>query len=82
MASNNLRINELFPLTLTCSFSNTKVESARTKWIAAVTQACLDYGICPALWDTGNDIKRDPAASYQMSNALAAAMRKILPSVK
>ena len=33
MASNNLRINELFPLTLTCSFSNTKVAfSVQQNW--------------------------------------------------
>jgi endoglucanase len=57
------------------SFGNTKVEAGRTRWFTAVTQICLNYGICPVLWDTGNDIKRRPP--YQMSGALAAAWQKI-----
>jgi endoglucanase len=57
------------------SFSNTKVEAGRTRWFAAVTQTCLNYGICPVLWDTGNDIKRTPP--YQMSGALTAAWQEI-----
>jgi len=59
------------------SYSKTKVEAARTRWIAAVTQACLDNGMCPAFWDTGNDIKRSPSSSYAMSNALAAVWTAI-----
>jgi len=55
------------------SFSSTKVEAARTRWIAAVTQTCLDNGICPVFWDTGNDIKRSPSRNYAMSDALKAA---------
>ena len=61
------------------SFSRTKVEAARTRWIAAVTQTCLDNGICPVFWDTGNDIKRSPSTNYAMSDALKnawAAIRK------
>ena len=57
------------------TFSNTKIEAGRTRWLTAVTQICLNYGICPVLWDTGNDIKRRPP--YQMSGALAAAWQKI-----
>ncbi|MDR0455490.1 MAG: glycoside hydrolase family 5 protein [Treponema sp.] len=56
---------------------NNKVEAGRVRWISAVTQACLDNGICPVLWDTGNDIKRSPASSYAMSDALAQAWRLI-----
>jgi endoglucanase len=56
---------------------NGKVEAARTRWIAAVTQACLDAGICPAFWDTGNDIKRSPATAYAMSDALNAALKQV-----
>ena len=61
------------------SFSRTKVEAARTRWIAGVTQTCLDNGICPVFWDTGNDIKRSPSTNYMMSDALKnawAAIRK------
>ena len=57
------------------TFNNTKVESGRKRWFTAVTQICLNYGICPVLWDTGNDIKRNPP--YQMSDALAASWKEI-----
>jgi len=61
---------------------NNKVEAARTRWITAVTQACLDNGICPVFWDTGNDIKRSPATSYAMSKALSDALRQINKNIK
>jgi len=57
------------------TFKDTKVESGRRRWFTAVTQICLNYGICPVLWDTGNDIKRNPP--YQMSDALAASWKEI-----
>jgi endoglucanase len=47
-----------------------KPEDSRVRWMTAVTQICLDNGICPILWDTGNDIKRN--APYTMSGPLAA----------
>ena len=56
---------------------NNKVEAARSRWITAVTQTCLDNGVCPVFWDTGNDIKRSPASSYAMSEALRAALLEI-----
>jgi endoglucanase len=56
---------------------NNKVEAARTRWITAVTQTCLDNGICPAFWDTGNDIKRSPSSSYAMSGALKEVWKNI-----
>jgi endoglucanase len=56
---------------------NNKVEAARIRWISAVTQICLDNGICPVFWDTGNDIKRSPANSYAMSGALTAALQSL-----
>jgi len=59
------------------TFSSTKIEAARTRWIAAVTQICIDNDICPVFWDTGNDIKRSPATSYAMSKALSDALRQI-----
>ena len=59
------------------SFSRTKVQAARTRWIAAVTQTCLDNGICPVFWDTGNDIRRSPSTNYMMSNALKNAWAAI-----
>jgi len=57
------------------SSGSSKVEAARTRWMTAVTQTCLDNGICPVLWDTGNDIKRQPP--YVMSNALKNVWRNI-----
>jgi len=55
---------------------NNKVEAARVRWITAVTQTCLDNGICPVFWDTGNDIKRSPA--YAMSGALKEVWKNII----
>jgi len=60
------------------TFNSSKVEAGRARWFTAVTQSCLDYGICPVLWDTGNDIKRHPP--YQMSDALAASWKEIRTS--
>jgi endoglucanase len=57
------------------SFSKTKVEAARARWITAVTQICLDNGICPVLWDTGNDIKRLPP--YELSEPLKNSLASI-----
>jgi len=37
-----------------------KVEEDRVRWMSAVTQTCLNYGICPVLWDTGGEISRNP----------------------
>jgi endoglucanase len=64
-------INKGIPVILGEYGVNTKgkVEAARVRWMSAVTQTCLDNGICPVLWDTGNDIKR--GAPYTMSAALA-----------
>jgi len=64
------------------TFNNSKVEAARTRWIAAVTQICLDNDICPVFWDTGNDIKRSPESNYAMSGALSAALRQITKNRK
>jgi len=52
-----------------------KVEAGRVRWMTAVTQACLDNGICPALWDTGGDIKRQPP--YEISGALKQSLAEI-----
>jgi endoglucanase len=45
-----------------------KVEEGRIRWMTAVTQICIDNGICPVLWDTGGEIKRN--APYAMSDSL------------
>ena len=45
-----------------------KVEEGRIRWMAAVTQACLDYGMCPVLWDTGGEISR--YSPFEMSVSL------------
>jgi endoglucanase len=55
--------------------SGNKVEAARVRWMTAVTQACIDNGICPALWDTGGDVKRQPP--YAMSAPLRASWENI-----
>ncbi|MCL2264693.1 MAG: cellulase family glycosylhydrolase [Treponema sp.] len=45
-----------------------KIDEDRIKWMAAVTQHCLNYGICPILWDTGGEISR--RAPYTMRHTL------------
>ena len=45
-----------------------KIEEDRIKWMAAVTKICLNYGICPVLWDTGGEISRHPP--YVMRDSL------------
>jgi len=45
-----------------------KAEESRVKWMASVTQICLDNGICPILWDTGGEISRHPP--YTMRDSL------------
>ena len=47
-----------------------KVEDGRIKWMSAVMQTSLDNGVCPVLWETGGDIRRNPP--YSMSAALTA----------
>ncbi|MDR0315567.1 MAG: glycoside hydrolase family 5 protein [Treponema sp.] len=52
-----------------------KAEEGRVRWMTAVTQICLDYGMCPVLWDTGGDIKRN--SPFAMSDPLAAVWENI-----
>ncbi|MDR3019710.1 MAG: glycoside hydrolase family 5 protein [Treponema sp.] len=58
-----------------------KVEEGRIRWMTAVTQICLDYGICPVLWDTGinpaannhsGEIERNPP--FAMTESLKRVM--------
>jgi len=49
------------------TFKN-KIEEDRIKWMTAVTQISLNYGICPILWDTGGEINRRPP--FTMRNTL------------
>ena len=54
-----------------------KVEAGRTRWMTAVTQISLNYGICPILWDTGGDIRRNPDYDHEMSDELALTLQQI-----
>jgi endoglucanase len=54
-----------------------KVEEGRIRWMTAVTQACLDYGMCPVLWDTGGEISRN--SPYTMSPALQKVLKNLKP---
>jgi len=56
------------------TFRNKKEED-RVKWMAAVTQYSLNYGICPILWDTGGEISRRPP--YIMRETLKAVWEKV-----
>jgi len=52
-----------------------KVEEGRIRWMTSVTQTCLNYGICPVLWETGGEVSRRPP--YNMSAALTAVWTQI-----
>jgi endoglucanase len=54
-----------------------KVEEGRIRWMTAVTQACLDYGMCPVLWDTGGEISRN--SPYTMSPSLEKVLKNLKP---
>jgi endoglucanase len=56
--------------------NNDKVEEGRVRWMTAVTQICLENGICPVLWDTGGEISRQPP--FAMSESLIAVMKATL----
>jgi len=53
-----------------------KVEAGRIRWMTAVTQACLDYGMCPVLWDTGGEISR--YSPYDMSDSLKSVWNNLV----
>jgi len=62
-----------------------KVEDGRIRWMAAVTQISLDYGICPVLWCTGinppannlsGEIERN--APYGMSDTLRKVLNRLI----
>ncbi|MDR0315566.1 MAG: glycoside hydrolase family 5 protein [Treponema sp.] len=60
-----------------------KAGDGRTRWMTAVTQICIDNGICPVLWDTGMrannqgmaDIRR--TSPFDMSGELQAVWRNL-----
>jgi len=62
---------------------NPEREPNRVKWMTAVTQICVDMGICPVLWDIGSqhrnkimgDIDRNPP--YSMSNSLKEVWKNL-----
>jgi len=56
-----------------------KVEAGRIRWMTAVTQLCLDYGMCPVLWDTGlrNGSDIDRYAPYEMSDSLKSVWENL-----
>lgn len=49
-----------------------KDSRSRSAWYAAVTKICLNFNICPILWDTGNEISR--YAPFEMQAGLENAM--------
>ena len=64
-----------------------KIEDDRIKWMAAVTQTCLNYGVCPVLWDTGwkiddkgkdfgGEVSREPP--YALRNALKTVLSVLI----
>lgn len=53
-----------------------KDSRSRSMWYAAVMKACLNFNICPVLWDTGNEISR--YAPFEMKRDLAKAMNIML----
>jgi len=53
-----------------------KDEQSRIDWMTAVTQICLDNGICPILWDTGGEINRNPP--FVMRHTLQAVWQNIV----
>lgn len=58
---------------------DTKVEEGRIRWLTAVTRACLEYGMCPVLWETGLGTggfiqRRSP---FRMSETLKAVWHEI-----
>ncbi|MDR0410946.1 MAG: glycoside hydrolase family 5 protein, partial [Treponema sp.] len=55
---------------------NNKVEDGRIQWLTAVTQICLDNGICPVLWDTGAEISRKPP--FTMSESLRVVLDAVI----
>jgi len=52
-----------------------KVDAARVNWMTAVTQICINYGMCPALWDTGGEISR--RAPFAMRDSLKAVWENL-----
>jgi endoglucanase len=57
-----------------------KDEESRLRWMIAVTQICLDYGICPVLWDTGaengsGEIQRK--TPFKMSDTLRLVINSL-----
>ena len=52
-----------------------KDEPSRVRWMTAVTQTALDNGMCPILWDTGGEIKRN--APYGISDSLSKVLKAL-----
>jgi endoglucanase len=57
-----------------------KIEAGRVRWITAVTQICIDNGICPVLWDiglkNGGEIQRE--TPYNMGDTLKQVWASII----
>lgn len=51
-----------------------KDSKSRILYLASVTQYCLKYGICPVLWDNGEEINRIPRT--WRTEGLADALRE------
>ncbi|MBQ9119825.1 MAG: glycoside hydrolase family 5 protein [Lachnospiraceae bacterium] len=53
-----------------------KDPASRLLWLASVAEYCIDYGICPVLWDNGEEIDR--INFVWRTEGLAEALRKTL----
>jgi len=52
-----------------------KDEPSRVRWMTAVTQTSLDNNMCPILWDTGGEIKRN--APYEITDSLREVLEAL-----
>ena len=55
--------------------SEKKESASRVRWLSAVIEAALTRKMVPVLWDTGNDISRNPP--YAPSAAWSEVMQKL-----
>ena len=62
-----------------------KAKDERVKWLTAVTQKCIDLGICPVLWDNGGKTSsgfHDMGEIYRDNPAVISdALREVLNNV-
>jgi endoglucanase len=66
--------------------SNIKAKEERVKWLTAVTQKCIELGICPVLWDNGGKTTSgfgDMGEIYRDDpSVISDALREVLSAVR